>query len=63
MTTFTVEIKDSDAELVKTILKKFKAKIIDSPKPNKLTLEIAEALKEVKLVQEGKIAPLSLDDI
>jgi hypothetical protein len=30
---------------------------------SKLTLEIAEALKEVKLMQEGKIQPLSLKDI
>jgi hypothetical protein len=63
MTTFTVEIKDSDAEIVKTILKKFKAKVIEAPKPNKLTLEIAQALREVKLMQEGKMQPLSLDDI
>jgi hypothetical protein len=30
---------------------------------SKLTLEIAEALKEVKLMQEGKIQLLSLKDI
>ena len=63
MTTFTVKIKDDDAEVVLTILKKFKAKVIETSKESKLTLEIAEALKEVKQIQEGKIQPLSLNDI
>jgi len=63
MTTFTVQIKDSDAEMVLTILKKFKAKVIEAPKPNKLTLEIAQALKEIKQMQNGEIQPLSLKDI
>ena len=63
MTTFTVEVKDSDAEVVLTILKKFKAKVIEEPKPNKLTLEIAQALREVKMMHEGKIKPLRLEDL
>lgn len=63
MTTFTVQVKDSDAEMVLTILKKFKAKVIETPKESDLTLEIAEALKQVKQIQEGKIQPLSLKDI
>jgi hypothetical protein len=63
MTTFTVQVKDSDAEMVLTILKKFKAKIVEAPKESELTLQIAEALKEVKLIQEGKIKPSSLKDI
>ena len=63
MTTFTVQIKDSDAETVLTILKKFKAKVIETPKVSALTLEIAESIKEVKLMQEGKIKPLTLEDI
>jgi hypothetical protein len=63
MTTFTVQIKDSDAETVLTILKKFKAKIIETPKESKLTLEIAAAIKEVKQMQKGEIQPLSLNDI
>jgi hypothetical protein len=63
MTTFTVQIKDSDAEMVLTILKKFKAKVIEEPKVSELTLEIAEALREVKKMQEGKMQPLSLKDI
>jgi hypothetical protein len=63
MTTFTVQVKDSDAETVLTILKKFKAKVIESPKESKLTLEIAEALREVKKMQDGEIHPLSLKDI
>ena len=63
MTTFTVQVKDSDAETVLTILKKFKAKVIEEPKANDLTLEIAEAIREVKQMHEGKIKPLSLEDI
>jgi len=63
MTTFTVQVKDSDAETVLTILKKFKAKIIEAPTESKLTMEIAEALREVKQMHEGKIKPLSLKDI
>jgi len=63
MTTFTVQVKDSDAEMVLTILKKFKAKVIESPKESELTLEIAEALKEVKLMRDGKVQPLSLKDL
>ncbi len=63
MTTFTVEVKDSDAEIVLTILKKFKAKVIETPKESALTLEIMEALKEVKQIQEGKLEPLTLKDI
>jgi hypothetical protein len=63
MTTFTIQVKDSDAETILTILKKFKAKVIEEPKVSELTLEIAEAIKEVKLMQKGEIRPLSLDDI
>jgi hypothetical protein len=63
MTTFTVQVKDSDAETILTILKKFKAKVVEEPKESKLILEIAQAIKEVKLMQEGKIKPLSLKDI
>lgn len=63
MTTFTMQVKDSDAEMVLTILKKFKAKVIEAPKESGLTLEIVEALKEVKLIQEGKLKPLTLKDI
>lgn len=63
MTTFTVQVKDSDAEMVLTILKKFKAKVTEEPKVSELTLEIAEALREVKQMQEGTMRPLSLKDI
>jgi hypothetical protein len=63
MTTFTVQVKDSDAEMVLTILKKFKAKVVATPKDSDLTLEIIDAIKEVKLMREGKIKPLTIDDI
>ena len=60
MTTFTVQVKDSDAEMLLTILKKFKAKVIELPKESELTQEIAAALKQVKQIQSGEIEPLSL---
>jgi hypothetical protein len=63
MRTFTVQVRDGDAETVLNILKKFKAKVIETSKESKLTLEIAAAIKEVKQMQEGKIRPLSLNDI
>jgi|EndMetStandDraft_4_1072995.scaffolds.fasta_scaffold02961_3 hypothetical protein len=63
MTTFTVQVKDSDAEVLLTILKKFKAKVIELPKESELTQEIAAALKQVKQIQSGEIEPLSLKDI
>lgn len=63
MTTFTIQVKDSDAEVVLTILKKFKAKIVEMPKSSDLTDEIAQALKEVKQIRDGEIQPLSLKDI
>lgn len=63
MTTFTVQVKDSDAEMVLTILKKFKAKVIESSKESELTEEIASALKQVKQIQQGEIQALSLKDI
>ena len=62
MTTFTVQVNDSDAEIVLTILKKFKAKVIETSKKSVLTEEIAMALKEVKDIQSGKSKPLSLKD-
>jgi hypothetical protein len=63
MRTFTVQIKDSDAELVLAILKKFNAKVVEQPKESQLTLEIAETLREVKLIQEGKLQPQTLNNI
>ena len=63
MTTFTVQVKDSDAEMLLTILKKFKAKVSELPKESELTREIATALNQVKQIQSGEIEPLSLKDI
>jgi hypothetical protein len=63
MTTFTVQVKDSDAETVLAILKKFSAMVTLVPKESKRTLEIVEALKEVKLIQESKLKPLTLKNI
>ena len=48
MTTFTVQVKDNDAELVLRILQKFEAKITVTSAQSGLTKEIAEALKEIK---------------
>jgi hypothetical protein len=63
MITYTVQVKESDAEMVLTILKKFKAKVTETPKQSELTLEIAEALKEVKQIREGKMKSLTLKNI
>ena len=63
MTTFTVQVKDNDAELILQILEKFEAKVTVTSFQGGLTEEIAEALKEIKEMQLGKIKPLSLKDI
>ena len=63
MTTFTVQVKDNDAELILKILQKFEAKVTVTSPQNGLTKEIAEALKEVRDIQSGKSKPLSLKDI
>ncbi|TFF40809.1 hypothetical protein [Mucilaginibacter psychrotolerans] len=63
MTTFTVQIKDSDTELFLGMLKKFKAKVIKEPEVSPLTLEIATALRELKEMELGNMEPLSLKDI
>jgi hypothetical protein len=63
MTTFTVQVKDNDAELILKILQKFEAKITLTSNQSNLTQEIATALKEVKDIQSGKSKPLSLKDI
>jgi|GEM_PF-653452 len=63
MTTFTVQINDSDAEVVLAVLKKFKAKVVQMPKESALTEEIALGLREVKQIQMGKLKPLSLKDV
>lgn len=62
MTTFTIQVKDNDTELLLKILQKFKVKVIEKPK-NDVTIEIAEALKEIKEMQSGKSNILSLKDI
>ena len=63
MTTFTVQVKEDDVETVLAVLKKFKAKVVETSKPSKLTLEIVEAIKETRKMREGKIPPLTLKDI
>lgn len=62
MTTLTIEIKDKDAGFVKEFLNKIGAKVKTEP-TSKITSEIAEALKEIKEMQQGKRKPLSLKDI
>jgi len=63
MTTFTVQVKDNDAELILKILQKIEAKVTVTSLPNGLTKEIAEAIKEVKDIHTGKSKSLSLKDI
>ncbi|MGI4020457.1 MAG: hypothetical protein ACRYFA_03050 [Janthinobacterium lividum] len=62
MTTFTIQVKDNDTELLLKILQKFKVKVIEKPK-NDVTIEIVEALKEIKEMQSGRSKVLSLKDI
>lgn len=63
MTTFTVQVKDNDAELILKILQKFEAKVTLTSADEGLTQEIATALKEIKDIHTGKSKPLSLKDI
>jgi len=62
MTTLTIEIKDKDAGFVKELLNKIGAKVKVEP-TSQITSEIAQALKEIKEMQQGKRKPLSLKDI
>lgn len=50
MTTFTVQVKDSDAES--------KLNAIDKDNENELTKEIAKALIQVKQIEDGVIQPI-----
>jgi hypothetical protein len=63
MTTFTVQVKDNDAELILKILQKFEAKVTLTSADKGLTQEIATALKEIKDIQTGKSKPLSLEHL
>ncbi len=62
MTTLTIEINDKDAGFVKEFLNKIGAKIKVEPM-SQITSEIAQALKEIKEMQQGKREPLGLKDI
>ncbi|HEY9003596.1 MAG TPA: hypothetical protein VIM89_19720 [Mucilaginibacter sp.] len=63
MTTFTVQVKDNDAELILKILQKFEAKVTLTSADEGLTQEIATALKEIRDIQIGKSESLSLEHI
>ncbi|NTE03569.1 hypothetical protein G6M26_07430 [Agrobacterium tumefaciens] len=62
MTTLTIEIKDKDAGFVKEFLSKIGAKVKAEP-TSQITSEIAQALNEIKEMQQGKRKPLGLKDI
>jgi len=62
MTTLTIEIEDKDAGFVKELLSKIGAKVKSEP-TSQITAEIAQALKEIKEIQQGERKPLSLKDI
>ena len=62
MTTLTIEIKDKDAGFVKEFLSKIGAKVKAEP-TSQITQEIAQALKEIKEMQQGDRRSLSLKDI
>jgi hypothetical protein len=63
MTTFTVQVKDNDAELILKILQKFEAKVTLTSADEGLTQEIATALKEIKDINTGNSELLSLEHI
>jgi len=63
MTTLTVEIADKDADLVIQVLQRLNAKVTRLDNGQKLTNEIANALKEVKQIRAGKSKAYTLDDI
>jgi hypothetical protein len=48
---------------LKTQVNKNSNNDLKKTKQSELTLEIAEAIKEVNQMQKGEIKPLSLDDI
>ncbi|RNL53408.1 hypothetical protein [Pedobacter jejuensis] len=63
MTTLTIQVKDNDTKFLLEVLKRIDAKVILSSKKQKLLNGIKQGLKEAKDIKDGKIAPLSLDDI
>jgi len=62
MTTLTIEIKDKDTDFVKEFLAKIGGKVKEDP-AGQIAVEIAQALKEIKEMEQGKRKPLSLKDI
>ena len=62
MTTLTIEIKDKDTSFVKEFLNKIGGKVKVEPS-SQITLEIVQALNEIKEMQQGKHKKLSLKDI
>ncbi|MFD1258447.1 hypothetical protein ACFQ3S_16700 [Mucilaginibacter terrae] len=63
MTTLTIEIADKDKDVFLEIVKKFKGKIIDSSKKEKILSGIQQGLIEAREIQEGKRKSLTLKDI
>ncbi|TZF85857.1 hypothetical protein FW774_01945 (plasmid) [Pedobacter sp. BS3] len=62
MATLTVQIADKDKDLLLQILKRFNAKVLGNDTPD-INAELAEALKEVKLIRQGKRKGLTLKDM
>lgn len=62
MATLTVEIPDKDKTLFLQVLKKFNAKVLKNNTMD-INSDLAEALKEIKQIQQGKQKGLSLSDM
>ncbi|SDF96616.1 hypothetical protein SAMN05421827_102270 [Pedobacter terrae] len=63
MTTLTIQVKDNDTEFLLEVIKRINGKVIQSSKKENLLNGIKQGIKEAKDIKEGKIAPLSLNDI
>ncbi len=63
MTTLTIQVKDNDTEFLLEVIKRINGKVIQSSKKENLLNAIKQGIKEAKDIKEGKIAPLSLNDI
>jgi len=63
MTTLTIQVKDNDTQFLLEVLKRIDAKIIQSSKKQELLDGIKQGMQEAKDIKDGKIAPLSLNDI
>ena len=63
MTTLTVQVDDKDTKFLLEVLKRINGKVVKSSKKDKLLNGIKKGLSEAKKINEGKLKPLTLNDI